>query len=279
MVLQLIVNADDYGRSASVSRGIRESHLRGVVTSTTCMMNFPGVMDDLARALQETPDLGLGVHLVLTAGRPLLPADQLPTLTAPNGAFLKLDKLIAGLNDVNPAAAKAEWRAQIEKFVRVTGRKPTHLDSHHHAAYFTAGLFRAMLELAQEYDCAVRQASASGKGTDMAGLPPEVIANVHEYAPRLLADFNPPRTTAFYASFYDELATQEELLRILHSLPEGGTYELMCHPGYADAALTASSAYARQRERELAVLTADATRQAVAARGITLVNYASLSRH
>ena len=76
---RLIVNADDYGRTRGVSAGIREAHLHGIVTSTTAMMNFPGVQADLARACDDCPQLGLGVHLVLTAGRPLRPAENVPT--------------------------------------------------------------------------------------------------------------------------------------------------------------------------------------------------------
>ena len=111
----------------------------------------------------------------------------------------------------------------------------------------------------------------------MAGVPPQVVSLAREYAPRRLAEYDPPRTNAFYASFYDDLATQEELLRILGSLPEEGVYELKCHPGYADADLIASTVYARQRERELAVLTAEVVKQAVAARGIELVNFTAVA--
>ena len=68
---KLIINSDDYGRSPEISRGIREAHLRGVVTSTTCMMNIPTTADDVGVALKETPNLGMGVHLVLTMGKPL----------------------------------------------------------------------------------------------------------------------------------------------------------------------------------------------------------------
>ncbi len=50
---QLIINSDDYGRTPDISRGIREAHLRGVVTSTTCMMNIPTTADDIAMALQR----------------------------------------------------------------------------------------------------------------------------------------------------------------------------------------------------------------------------------
>ena len=68
---RLIINADDYGRSPDISRGIRQAHLHGVVTSTTCMMNIPTTAADIAVAVRETPQLGLGVHLVLTMGRPV----------------------------------------------------------------------------------------------------------------------------------------------------------------------------------------------------------------
>ena len=70
---RLIINSDDYGRTPEVSRGIREAHLHGVVTSTTCMMNIPTTAADIQVALREAPLLGLGVHLVLTADRPIGP--------------------------------------------------------------------------------------------------------------------------------------------------------------------------------------------------------------
>lgn len=276
MSLQLIVNADDYGRSSNVSRGIREAYRRGIVTSSTCMMNFPNVVDDLARARQETPGLGLGVHLVLTAGRPLLPAAQLSSLTTPTGTFPKLDQYMARLAEVNPDEAKAEWRTQVERFIQVTGRKPTHLDSHHHVSYTTEGLFWAMLELAQEYGCAIRQVTSQGDKAGILGLPPEVRSLASDYVPRLLAEFSPRRPDAFCASFYDDLATREELLRILRSLPEAGIYELMCHPGYADADLISSTVYARQRERELAILTDEGVKRAVVEHGIELVNFTAV---
>ena len=78
--IRLIVNADDYGRTPGVSRGIRQAHLRGIVTSTTAMMNMPAIEEDLQAALEETPELGLGVHLVLTCGAPLSPSGRVSTI-------------------------------------------------------------------------------------------------------------------------------------------------------------------------------------------------------
>lgn len=276
MTVRLIVNADDYGRTAEISRGIREAHTHGVVTSTTCMMNFPTTDADIATALAETPRLGLGVHLVLTSGRPLTPPAQIPSITNAEGGFLSLDKFTANLGQVDAAQAKAEWRAQIEKFVRVAGRKPTHLDSHHHSSYFSEGLFRAMLELAAEYGCAIRLATTLSPEGRMDGLPPESAAAATHYAPRLLSEFQPRTTDAFFASFYDTLATAEEFTRIIAALPASGIFEVMCHPGYADAALIAGSVYARQRETELDILTGEAVKAAIQARGIQLVSFAAL---
>ena len=276
MTVRLIVNSDDYGRSSEVSRGIRHAHTHGIVTSTTCMMNFPNVADDLAAALAETPDLGLGVHLVLTSGRPLLPAAEIPTVVYADGWFGRLDSFLGRLTAVDPQQAKAELRAQIEKFVRITGRKPTHLDSHHHSSYFTAGLFRCMLELAREYNCPIRRIIARTDADQPVGLPSALANSVRDFAPALLAEFAPRSPYVFYATFYDEWATKVHLLDLITHLPASATAEIMCHPGYVDADLIAGTVYARQRAVELAVLTDAEVVTAVHSRPITLIAYSAL---
>jgi predicted glycoside hydrolase/deacetylase ChbG (UPF0249 family) len=271
---RLIINSDDYGRTPEVSRGIRESHLRGVVTSTTCMMNIPTTAADIAIALRETPKLGLGVHLVLTADRPLLPRERVKSITDENGNFLKLATLISRIGEVNAAEVKEEWHAQIAAFVKAAGRKPTHLDSHHHSSYFSPALFKAMLELAKEYDCAIRLPIVH-ESDEMAGLPAELIGPIKKYAPALLNEFNPRRPNAFFAGFYDELATREELKRIFDVIGDGA-FEIMCHPGYVDETLLVASSYAKQRETELEVLTDPAIKADIDAHGIELITFAEL---
>jgi len=274
MPKHLIINSDDYGRTPDISRGIREAHLHGVVTSTTCMMNIPTTPADIATALRETPNLGLGVHLVLTAERPLLSREQVKTITNEDGSFLKLAALISKIDQVDVNEVKAEWHAQIELFVKSAGRKPTHLDSHHHSSYFSPALFRAMLELAKEYDCGIRLSVVYGSD-DMAGLPSELIGPIKEYAPKLLTEFNPRRPNAFFASFYDESATREELNRIFDQVQEG-VCEVMCHPGYVDDAFAKESSYNKQRETELEILTDPAIKQSIQERGFELINFANL---
>jgi len=275
MSIRLIVNSDDYGRTAAVSQGARNAHLFGIVTSTSCMMNMPTVTEDIRIAMQEAPRLGMGVHLVLTSGQPLLPAGQVPSLVSADGSFHKLDQFLARLDQIDPEQVIAEWRTQIEKFVATTGRAPTHLDSHHHSSYFTEPLFRGMLELAREYNAGIRLVIAQGDEDSMAGLPTEILTPIQEYAPRLLREFKPKTPDIFHASFYDAMATKEELLRLINGL-QPGTAELMCHPGYADAILLAGSSYARQRESELAILTDPVIRQAIRTRRIELISFTQL---
>ncbi len=257
MPQRLIINSDDYGLTPEVSRGIRDAHRNGIVTSTTCMLNMPSVAEDIALARREMPRLGLGVHLVLTAGRPVSAPADVPSLCAEDGAFLKLPVLRSRIAQIDPADAEREWRAQIAAFIVAAGRSPTHLDSHHHSSYFSPALFKVMLELARELGCAVR---LPGAGPGDAGL--------HE----LLTAYAPPCTDTFNTAFYDDGVSTDRLVRFLTALPDG-THELMTHPGYCDAQLESISSYARQRDRERDVLTAPDVIAAVQACGIELITF------
>jgi chitin disaccharide deacetylase len=264
---RLIVNSDDYGRTPEISRGIREAHLRGVVTSTTCMMNIPTTAEDIAVARKETPALGLGVHLVLTMGKPISAPDTVRSITDENGHFFKYRPLVEQLPHIHPDEVKREWRAQVEAFVKASGRKPTHLDSHHHSSYFSPELFQGMLELAQEYDCAIR--------FPFTGDISKELEETNKHVPDLTEEFDPRHPDHFVVDFYDEGATLEKLMDIIRSLPEGTT-EIMCHPGYTDDAFARESVYNDQRDRELNILTDPSVKEAVQASGIELITFADL---
>ncbi len=264
MPKRLIINSDDYGRTPDISRGIREAHLQGVVTSTTCMMNISTTADDVVVALKETPKLGLGVHLVLTMGKPLSTREAVSSVVDEDGNFFKYDAFVTNLPNLNINQVKAEWRLQIERFIKSAGRKPTHLDSHHHSSFFSSELFRAMLELAKEYDCAIRYPF-----TDVYSE----IEDASKHAPSLMKEFGLLRPDVFISDFYDDDATHEQLLDIITNIKDG-TSEFMCHPGHVDDAFAKESVYNIQRERELKVLTDHAIKQAIEAHGIELITFA-----
>lgn len=113
----VIVNADDFGMSRSVNRGVIEAHERGIVTSASLMVERPGAAEAAAYA-RERPELGLGLHAELHAWRVVRFA--LPRRGAVRSA--------AALE----RRASAELSRQLDRFRSLCGREPSHLDSHQH---------------------------------------------------------------------------------------------------------------------------------------------------
>lgn len=228
----IIVNADDLGRSIGINDGIFEAHRRGLVTSATLMVGFPAAADATSR-LSLHPELGVGLHATFTGGAPTLPAAQVPSLIDAAG---QLPRRPEGLTRAAPDEVLAELRNQVAVFTHLTGRLPTHLDSHHHSHRLPVVL-DAVVAVAREHDLPVRCAS------------PEVAQRLRRERVR--------STDAFVERFFGPDATLEVLLDILHAVARGdaGVTEIMCHPGFADDDLRRSSAYADQREGEIDVLT------------------------
>ena len=247
----LIVNADDFNLTAGVSRGIAEAHRAGIVSSTTVMVNLPGLRENL-KLIQGLPRLGVGLHLNLTFGPPASPAEKVRSLLGPDDRFVRdpARQLEAG----DPQEIAREWDAQIEAFVTVVGRPPTHLDTHHnlHARPLASEI---ALDLARRLHIPLRPVTQEVRAAmAAAGLP---------VPSRLIGDIAA-----------EPYWTVTRLLQCLDGLPDGIT-ELCCHPGRFDEALLVSR-YNRQREEELRALIDPAVRQRLGERGIALLTYADL---
>lgn len=112
----LIVNADDFGQSQCVNRGIVEAHRRGIVTSASLMVRWPAATEATAYA-REHPSLSLGLHVDL--GEKVFHAGEWePVYT------------VVPLQD--PTAIGDEISRQLDAFRRLMGHDPSHLDSHQH---------------------------------------------------------------------------------------------------------------------------------------------------
>jgi predicted glycoside hydrolase/deacetylase ChbG (UPF0249 family) len=250
-VKRLIVNADDFGRTAGINRGVVEAHERGIVSSATMMVNYAPAAEaaDLAR---KNPSLGVGLHVALTGGPPALPPAQIPSLVDFQG---RLPPKPDGLGDANPGEVLAEVRAQLRRFRELMGRDPTHMDSHHHSHRESSAVLDALVTLAWETGLPIRNAS------------PAVKERLRREGIRT--------TDHFVEEFYDKGATLEGVVRILGDL-QPGTTELMCHPAVVDEELRGTSGYAEPRTRELEVLTSHDVRQTLQAAGIHLTTFAGL---
>lgn len=241
--MKLIVNADDFGMSRGVNLGIIEAHKNGIVTSTTLMVTMPEVEQALLLA-RDCPNLGIGLHLNCTLGKPLT---DCKSLIKDSGEFYKPRE--------NPNQALfdeeeiyREFSAQYDLFVRQVGRKPTHLDSHLYAHQVYSKAKAAALRLANEKGIAIREFQAEG------------------YEP-----------TVFYGDFkYKEGETIAELMeKLVGDTPilNSETVELMCHPAYVDNALFTMSTYTIGRIKELDILTSEEAKSFVKKNNIELINF------
>lgn len=273
MKRRLIVNADDYGRTPSVSRGICDAHLNGLVTTTTVMINLPGALEDVRRGIECAPNLAFGVHLNLTYGKPLTPPDRVPTLIDANGWFHGKHQMFSNPEILDLDEVKMECKAQIERFFQAE-TELDHLDSHHHFGIASSEIWILIAELAVEYDCGVRTSFPNDiREEDLAELyPADMIGFSKTQEKDQLETLSIPHPDYFYASFFGKYAVLDHLIKLLEKLPNGVS-EIMCHPGYSDDSLEQTSGYNRIREQELAALTDQSALSTIAAGNIELHTY------
>jgi len=287
-VKNLIVNADDLGWTDGVNRGIVEAFHHGIVTSTSLLANgaaFAGGVE----AARSAPGLGVGVHLNLSDGPPVANPEVVTSLLNDNAEFaggpqsLLLRRARRGLLLVE---VEDEWDAQIQKIIDA-GITPTHLDGHKHV-HMLPGLFEIAVRLAKRHGIgAIRvsletsslRAALSSGSKQHAGVV--MKQGVQARGLKLLA--RDVRAQAEHAGistadYFCGIAqtgelTREGVVQLVKSLPDGTT-ELMCHPGYADAALQKTpTRLQNSRQAELQILTDTAIRNLVASLGIRLIDY------
>lgn len=127
----LVVNADDFGLTPGVCRGILEAHRDGIVTSTSALTPAPA-FDRHAPALRDS-GLAAGLHLCAVGeDPPLLSAREVPTLVDQQGRFPLTWKQFlrrAIRRQVDPADLAREFEAQ-HAALTGAGIHPTHVDSH-----------------------------------------------------------------------------------------------------------------------------------------------------
>ena len=245
---KVIINADDFGMTLGNTIGILHSHVEGVVNSTTIMMNMPYAEFALEKAKQY-PNLGVGIHLVLTVGKPLL--DKKAVFVDENGNFRRPNSYPNGdVNVDNCDDLYDEWKAQIEKFIEIAKKKPTHIDSHHHI-HLLEGQIEVIRRLAREYDIPVRQRY-------------EVLVDNYEHI---------PFTEDFYGSDFVRVETFKKIITEAKD-----SIEIMCHPAFIDQRLYNMTSYCMARMTELDVLCQPELKEWLANQDIEMINYTDLRR-
>jgi len=222
----LIVNADDFGLTPGINDGIRRAHLDGIVTSASLMVDRPGSAD-AARSLTGLPRLGVGIHVALTEES-----------TAPVMDF------------EDASGVQREIERQVERFVALTKRTPSHVDSHHHV-HRDPRLAPLFQEAAAALDVPLRDHSAAAHCGTFYGVWDDGLS-------------------------HPEWIAYENLARLLAEEVEGPVTELGCHPGFPEIDFV--SDYASERALEVETLCDARLPDLLRELGFRLVDFRALER-
>lgn len=227
----LVVNADDLGLSGAVNAGIFEAHEGGVVTSASLMVR-QAAAPAAAEEAGAHPGLAIGLHL------------DLGQWDYENGEWTQA-YLHCDTDDRDEV--EAETRAQLERFRALTGRDPTHLDSHQHS-----------------------HESEPAKGVAEA-LAAELGVPLRNRAVRYEGGFY---GQSGKGEPFPEGITSERLVELIEALPPGWT-EIGCHPA---AGAVPTSSYDAERQIELRALCDPSIREALNVTNVKLCNFAQVNR-
>lgn len=239
------MNADDFGLTSGINRGIMELHQAGVLTSATLMARAPAT-DEAIELARAHPSLGVGCHLVLVDGEPVLSPSRIPSLidkktgAFPSSLTVFLRRLFTGR--IRTAEIEAEAGAQIAH-LQARGVRLTHVDTHKHSHMFPPVL-RPVLRTARsagitcvrnpfEPEWAVH---ATPRASWLRSAEVWALRKFGPYFRRILAEEGFSTTDGTIAVAGTGVLDADGLRSLLHQVPPG-TWELVTHPGYNDAYL------------------------------------------
>jgi hopanoid biosynthesis associated protein HpnK len=282
---RLIVTVDDFGLSIPVNEAIERGHREGIVTAASLMVAEPAASDAIERA-RANPSLAVGLHVVVVAGRPLLPPERIPDLVGRDGMFSN-ELARAGVKYFFSRRAQRqledEVRAQFEAF-RATGLALDHVNAqcHYHLHPTVLGV---MLSVARDYGRPPIRipaepffASWSATHRDLGGR----LSHALFLTPFL--QLMKLRLRAAHVRFNDHVfgyndtghMTQERVLEFLAALP-AGTTEMYFHAATRRWPGLARDLESYELEDEFTALVSPRVADAVRAQGIERIAFRDLA--
>lgn len=284
-MIRLITNSDDFGLTDSITDAIIDTHLNGIMTSTTLMANMIGFDYAVSKA-KELPNLGIGIHFNLTEGKPLTEVSKIPDLVDANGNFknntIQRKNLILG--STKSAQIEIELKNQLERLLD-NNIIPTHFDSHHHITGVPLA-FKASMAIAKRYKVnnaritnidfqyhSLSQYNAYTKIKHrMKTLPKALIHSKNKKDLRKYG-FKTPDTKLLPNRILPVSNDPiEQFIRTLSILKPGVT-EISFHPGYENSDLNDSKQTAALRIRDLKVANSALVMDYIKKNNIQLINF------
>jgi predicted glycoside hydrolase/deacetylase ChbG (UPF0249 family) len=151
----LIITADDFGASRNINEGIELAVEKKAITSISVLSNFSESISELRAISENHPEIGIGVHLNITTGKPVLGAESVPSLVNSDGDFFPIEAIIPRIKSISLDELRMELRAQVLALVK-NDIRIDHLSDQCGLLSFYSPFFNIVLELAKEFNICVR---------------------------------------------------------------------------------------------------------------------------
>lgn len=217
---EVIINADDLGLTSGINLGILQACKKGIVTSASLMVERPAAFHGV-KIFKDNKKISLGLHF---------------EIEKKDARYLEKNKKDDRTKEIIKRS-KDQFYDQFHHFTRIVGRKPDHIDGHHHA-HILPGLKSFFKDFSKTSKIPIRN---SVNFIDL-----------------------------FFGQHSKELPSEEKLIKILRELPEGIS-EIMFHPGIVSPDL--ESSYKKERELELRALVSPKVKREIEKLNIQLINW------
>lgn len=262
---KLIVRGDDMGSSRSANLASIETFVNGIETSIELMVVTPW-FPEAAKMLRENTGIDVGLHLVITSewdGIKWRPLTDCPSLTDDSGYFLPMmgpNKNYPGLaiteNQWKLNEVEQEFRAQIELALKLVPQL-SHLSGHMGSTSFHPDVAKMVTILSEEYDLPIMSREVM-QGLGISGI-----------------SYDGPKGTSS--------EKEESFIRMLEKLESGKSYLFLDHPSYDNVEMqgvghVGYENVAVDRQGVTDIWTSEKVKEAVANKGIELVNFTTLTK-
>ena len=250
----VIINADDFGITRGVNKAIIKLADVGVVTSTSVMSNMPHYLE----INNVNKAVGVGIHLNLTVGKPVLPIKEVTSLINDQGKFYNFPTLIKMTKEnlISKKEVEAEFNAQIKQLVDI-GIQPDHINTHQSLLKYP--FFIPIIKKVAKKYCIKTVRSYSPRKFDFKRLFSlrKILISIYLEYQKIKW-----KHEGFYVSRkFDSLLEMnlnheiaiKKLKEIFNNLPKG-ILELTVHPGYCDDNNSLLGNYLHEREVEVNAL-------------------------
>ena len=237
-IRRVVITADDAGIAVETNRAVEMAHRHGILTSASLMANMPAFEDAVAMS-KRNPALGVGVHLVLTSGRPISAPAKVPLLVNGDGMFkyghAALSRLVLGPSRTAALAQiDDEFVAQVEK-ARQAGLDIDHLDGHGHV-HMIPGVWALVNRLAKGCRLVVRNSSERPTWNNWRRNRAINLAKTLVLKGFARANQTSSAPGVQFAGVMDSGCVNVRVLRGLLRNLAPGTSEIVTHPSYAISA-------------------------------------------